>query len=468
MGTASKYWKLIKLESSGQRRISEVPSARSFFQSAFPEWATETEVSDVVIQQKLVQWYREPETLPHPSLKSTNAQLCLLCFISWEIEQVCLYLEAKYRDEYGVTCQELFPLVLDEAGKINAKNADYQSLAQQILDSFDPQQSGLATWTNRKVKFHPELNTFLLQRGIYMISDWAILNDTRPKQLERILSEVYQRTPFEIQRSVQILSSYHSVYRSQRIQERQTGAKRRCQSPSAEQYENMAKFLNAEFNQRFEPEFIAQILKEIAKQLRDYRIYVRGGPFPTESLSGSEADGSTEKPAHPIEEDESEEFLDKYRQEFISRLDRTIVQVIQQKIKKFKKGKTDKSELFIKALSQFHCQGKSMGEIAKILGIKAQYQVSRLLELKELRADVRQQLLIELRDRILELAQHYTDVQRLQNLDQKIETALSEQIDQMIQEAEAESHNAQESYHKSLFSHRLCEQIDLQFKGYIY
>jgi hypothetical protein len=102
-----------------------------------------------------------------------------------------LNLEAKYRDEYGVSCSDLLPLVLDEAGEINRKNTAYQSLARQIIESFDPQQSSLATWTNRRVKFHPELNAFLLERGIYMISNWAILNDTRPKQLERILSEVY-------------------------------------------------------------------------------------------------------------------------------------------------------------------------------------------------------------------------------------------------------------------------------------
>ncbi|MFZ1026715.1 MAG: hypothetical protein WAN66_10900 [Limnoraphis robusta] len=463
MATASKYWKLVKLESSGQRKISEIASAKSFFQSVFPEWATRTDISDVEIQQKLTLWYREPETLPHPNLNSINAQLCLLCYISWQIEQVCLNLEAKYRDEYGVSCSDLLPLVLDEAGEINRKNTAYQSLSRQILESFDPQQSSLATWTNRRVKFHPELNAFLLERGIYMISNWAILNDTRPKQLERILSEVYQLTPLEVQRSSHILSSYHSVYRCQRLQQRQTGFKRRCQPPTSEQYEQMADFLKTQLNLSISAKIVDQKLEEIATQLRDYRIYVRGGKFPIKPRELDEKIDQLIDIEFTEKDDYQEEFLDQYRQQFMACLDATILQVTEQRCKQFKRKSLEKSEQFLKALSLFHCRGDSMGEIAKKLGLKAQYQVTRLLNLKEFRADVRQQLLIQLRDRILEFAKNYTDTQRLKNLDKKVEEALDEQINQIIQEAESESHNSQDNYTKSLFSQRLCKQLDCQF-----
>lgn len=463
MATVSKYWKLVKLESSGQRKISEIASAKSFFQSVFPEWATRTDISDVEIQQKLTQWYREPETLPHPNLNSINAQLCLLCYISWQIEQVCLNLEAKYRDEYGVSCSDLLPLVLDEAGEINRKNTAYQSLARQILESFDSQQSSLATWTNRRVKFHPELNAFLLERGIYMISNWAILNDTRPKQLERILSEVYQLTPLEVQGSSHILSSYHSVYRCQRLQQRQTGFKRRCQPPTSEQYEQMADFLKTQLNLSISVEIVAQSLQEIATQLRDYRIYVRGGQFPIKPIELDEKIDQLIDIKYSEKDNHQEEFLEQYRQQFMACLDATILQVTEQRCKQFKRKSQEKSEQFLKALSLFHCRGESMGEIAKKLGLKAQYQVTRLLNLKEFRADVRQQLLIQLRDRILEFAKNYTDTQSLKNLDKKVEEALDEQINQIIQEAESESHNSQDNSTKSLFSQRLCKQLDCQF-----
>ncbi|ERT09866.1 hypothetical protein M595_0215 [Lyngbya aestuarii BL J] len=466
MGTASKYWKLVKLTSSGQRKISEIPSAQAFFQSALTEGATRTEVSDVAIQQKLTQWYREPKTLPDSHLSSTDAQLCLLCFISWEIEQTCLYLEAKFGTEHGFSRQDLFPLVLDESGEINPKNSSYQSLARQILESFDPQKSSLATWTNRRVKYHPELNTFLLERGIYMVSNWAILNDTRPKQLERILSEVYQLTPLEVQRSSQILSSYHNVYRRQRLQQRSSGFKRRCQPPTPEQYEQMANVLNAQYYLSIPTKMIAQNLQEIATQLRDYRIYSRGGQFPTQSLDSSNSEGLEQLTAtEPTEDNDNTqaEFLEQYRQQFMSCLDLSLLEVVEQRLSKLKRRNPEKSEQFLKALSLFHCREESMGEIAKKLGLKAQYQVTRLLNLKEFRADVRQKLLIQLRDRILDFAKSYTDVQRLQTLDHQLDEALNEEIDKLMKEAESESHNSQESSTKSLFSQRLCEQIDCQF-----
>ncbi|MDY7020065.1 MAG: hypothetical protein SWJ54_01725 [Cyanobacteriota bacterium] len=467
MATASRYWKLVKLTSSGQRRISEIPSAQAFFQLAFSEWATNREISDSEIQKKLTQWYRKLEALPHRSLKATDAQLCLLCFISWEIEQACIYLEAKFGEEHGFSREDVFPLVLDESGEINPQGSSYQSLARQILENFDPEQSSLATWTNRRVKFSPELNTFLLERGVYMVSNWAILNDTRPKQLERILFEVYQLTPLEVQHSRKILSSYHSVYRCQRLQQRQNGFKRRCSAPTPEQYEQMAHLLTTEFDLSISAKMVAQNLQEIATQLRDYRIYVRGGQFPTQSLDNAQSERLDKLQApEPSEDNSQAEFLEQYHQQFLSCLDGSLVQVIDQRLNKLRRRKQDKSDQFVKALNLFHCQGESMGFIAKQLGLKAQYQVTRLLNLKEFRADVRQTLLMQLRDRIVEFAKNYADAQQLRNLDQnldhKLDEALGEQIDQLIQEAESESHNAQESSSKSLFSQRLCEQLDCE------
>jgi hypothetical protein len=147
----------------------------------------------------------------------------------------------------------------------------------------------------------------------------------------------------------------------------------------------------------------------------------------------------------------------------MSCLDRSLLEVVEQRLSKLKRRNQEKSEQFLKALSLFHCREESMGEIAKKLGLKAQYQVTRLLNLKEFRADVRQKLLIQLRDRILDFAKSYTDVQRLQTLDHQLDEALNEEIDKLMKEAESESHNSQESSTKSLFAQRLCEQIDCQF-----
>jgi hypothetical protein len=225
----------------------------------------------------------------------------------------------------------------------------------------------------------------------------------------------------------------------------------------------MADFLKTQLNLSISAKIVDQKLEEIATQLRDYRIYVRGGKFPIKPIELDEKIDQLIDIKYSEKDDYQEEFLEQYRQQFMACLDATILQVTEQRCKQFKRKSLEKSEQFLKALSLFHCRGESMGEIAKKLGLKAQYQVTRLLNLKEFRADVRQQLLIQLRDRILEFAKNYTDTQSLKNIDQKVEEALDEQINQIIQEAESESHNSQDNSTKSLFSQRLCKQLDCQF-----
>ncbi|MEC4812105.1 MAG: hypothetical protein SAK29_02315 [Scytonema sp. PMC 1069.18] len=58
-------------------------------------------------------------------------------------------------------------------------NSTKLTSAREILQSFDCQRSNLSTWSGQKVKQHKPLNQFLLERGLYLASDWAILNDTR-------------------------------------------------------------------------------------------------------------------------------------------------------------------------------------------------------------------------------------------------------------------------------------------------
>ena len=103
-----------------------------------------------------------------------------------------------------------------------------------------------------------------------------------------------------------------------------------------------------------------------------------------------------------------------------------------------------------------------MGEIATRLGLKAQYQVSRLLKLKELRADVRQRLLLGLRQQVLNLAQTYTDPARLHQLDQQLDSALDDQIAAVMQQAEAEASVAHHRPPASLLARRLCHHLQGQ------
>lgn len=80
----------------------------------------------------------------------------------------------------------------------------------------------------RLVKQHHELNAFLLEQGLCMLSDWAILNDTKPKKLRRVLTQFHHFTDPEVQQAVILLESYHAIYRRDRILQAQKGA---CPDP---------------------------------------------------------------------------------------------------------------------------------------------------------------------------------------------------------------------------------------------
>lgn len=91
-----------------------------------------------------------------------------------------------------------------------------------------------------------------------------------------------------------------------------------------------------------------------------------------------------------------------------------------------------------------------MGEIAPLIGLEAQYQVTRLLKLKAFRSDVRHHLLEQLRHSVLHLAKEYAHPDRLQRLDQEIDTLLDAEIEKVVEGCPIQS----------VFARRLCQQIE--------
>lgn len=467
MSAASRYWILVRIDAAGKRRIEEIAAAKAFFLTSFPEFGIRSEVPDALIQRQLLHWKQDGS-----QDKCFLAERCLLCFISYQVERVCRHLENQFGAEHGFTYEELLPFVLDEdirttyLSQRNSSLTGYQSFPREVLDSFNPEQSSLATWTTRRVKHHKELNAFLLEHGVYLVSDWAILNDTNPKQLQRIFSQFHNLTPSEITKATQLLESYHAVYRANRLKQRQAGIKGQCQPPSTEQLQQMAQRLSTQSQQMMSCETLMAQLQALASRLREYRVYVRGGAFPSESLDATPPGTSSERTrlVDLIDErnisDEQTEFLDNYRQQFLTCLDQSVAQVTNVRVTQLQRQGMEKVQNFITAMQLFHCQGQSMTEIAKAVNLEAQFQVSRLLKLKEFRADVRQRLLVLLRDRVLEQAKVYTDVERLQSLNQQIEEALNEQITQVIQEAASQASTAKNFATSSLFSQRLCHYLD--------
>ena len=462
MQDLSKYWKIVKLNSQNIRKIEMIVAAKTYFQSSFPGTL---EVADTTIQRQLWQQMRRSDQADTDA--SYSAEICLRCYISHKIYQVCCDLETKFGSRNSFTCEDLLPYVLDDQVVLATQNqqkrpaSSYQSLATNVLKTFDPAKGSLTTWVSRYVKQHSELKRFLLQHGVFLVSDWAVLNNTNPKEVQRIFTDMYCSATIEIQQACDLLISYHAVYREDRIEQQLTGGTLPCQPPTPQQLTRIANDLQNRTGRGLSAEIVLKQLSAIASKLRRYRIAAQGGAIDSVSFDQPDVQAIVELHQVTADEEEHNEFMNLYRQEVIESLDQAISQVVDDFIAKIQRKNAAIKEYFITALHLFHCQGQSMSQIAPQVGLKKQYEVSRLLKISELRADIRQKLLLILRDRVLKLAKNFAKSESLQNLDEQIESILDEEISEIFQKAESEVKNPTRNQPlRSLLACRLCYYLN--------
>jgi hypothetical protein len=469
MGTALRYWRLVTIGADGKLRQQEIPALKTFWQQQFPDFVDPERVLDLTIQRQLVQiWQAKPTSPANPLQESTPflAECCLRCFISNQIERTCWQLEEQFGALHGIQAIALFPIVLTDLVPLTLIRqsappiSPYRSLATEIIQIFDPTQSSLSTWTNRLVRSHPDLKAFLLEHGLYLVSDWALLNDTSPAQVQRILLEFCGLSEIEIKQAVQLLQSYHTVYQRDRLQQRRAGARGACVEPTLDQLTQIAQRMPLMGDRALSPQQIKQNLQMLAQRLREYRVAVRSKKLPTQSMDDANNPISIrEIPAPSSESDLSAEFLTTYRQTLLNCLDRAIAEVIDDRLTHHQRRRPPTDQRFLRALHLFHCRGRAMKDIAAAIGLHEQYEVSRLLKLKELRTDVRQNWLLKLRAQVRDLAQTYVDPIQLEQVDQQLETVLEEQVSNLIEEAAAEASVGNRSL-TSRFARRLCCDLD--------
>ncbi|MBD2776389.1 hypothetical protein [Iningainema tapete] len=465
MGNASRYWNLVRIDAGGKQKILEIPAAMSFFTQMFAPLVLDDDVPDRDIQFQLLHLYNN--ALSETALV---AERCLLCFLSWILEQGCVQLARKFGEKHNFRCSDLLPFVLDDDGKLSSASK-YKCFARQILQSFDSQQSSLTTWATIKVKQHPELNKFLLECGLYLISDWAILNDTQLKQLERILKEFYTLSDIEIQETQHLLQSYHTIYRVQRLQQIRKKVRSICPEPTTEQLENIAQYIMNKTGRLFDAETVRRKLKKLASQLREYRIYVRGGSLAIDSLDAVNPGKFNSLLEEKIDtsiidivesKDEQVEFLQFYRHQFQISLQQALAKITESRVRQLQHKKGNKAQKFLTALELSQCQKLAMKEIAEQLGMRAQDAVTKLLKLKEIRTDVQQEMLMALKDLVKEKAKVYADVKALKQLDEQLTILLSSEISKIIENAEIQSRTMKSNLKTDIFAERLCEYLDIR------
>lgn len=460
MGSVSRYWRLVRIAASGDRKVEELTNAKAFFQQRFTRWVESMDVADLEVQQALLLLMQTKDN-SNPNYREL-AGLCLRCYISHEIEQECIRLEQKFGDRHGFTRRDLFPFVLNDEGRqplFQSPDSTYRPLAFQVLQTFDPKQAKLNTWVTRLVKSCRTLNAFLRECGVYLESDWSILNQTRREQLQRILTEFHALSSVEVEQACQLLQAYHQVYRQDRLMQRQQGlvkGKEKCMPPTPDQLTRMVQLLDAPILANRSSSYLLSKLQTIALQIRQFRL---AAP-PMQSLNQTETPLDVAAPQRDEAEAEQQEFLQVYREQLLICLDEALEQATSDRVGYLQRKKPQNVELYMNALHLFHCQGYSMGEIARQLGMRAQDAVTRLLELKNFRAAVQQKLLILLCDRLLDRAKIYAAPSCLQQLNQRLEVALDEQIAAVIQAAEIEATVARNCPLESLFARRLCHYLD--------
>lgn len=460
MSTASRYWLLVGLDSFVNCQTQELKENRAFLEEQFPEVVDFEDLPHGQIQRQLMHWFREGDT------RRQMAESCLRCFISNQIKEICRTLEDKFGKNHDFTIAELLPLVLDGIHRssrqaIKGTQTNEQSLTTRILQTFDSDKSNLSTWTSRMLKSDRSVKRFLLEHGIELVTDWTILNYTSCGRLERVLTG-FDRTPEEISFALQLLDSYHQVYRSQILSQRQAGSRKRYPDPTTEQMHQIAERLrtNIAYNtRRMSPERVLKELQDLANLLRAERTRASQGSSRSNFSNNEKQFTSSQN-----EDVEESSFLADYRQQFNTCLAQSVKQVIQARFTYIQGKKTEKTEKkahnYLKALHLFHCQSVPLKQIASQLGFTDQPHLSRMLELKNLRSDIGRCTLSCLQKCVLELVQFRLNPDQLRVLESKLQVLLGEEIDTVIKKAEKEASTGHNRARNSQLAENICQYLN--------
>ena len=331
-----------------------------------------------------------------------KAGLCLRCYISYPILNVCKKIDYLFSSGKQFTYRDLLPFVLDDDGKSliviqqdaktqflidkngELKNPTYQFFSIKILQSFrseSPSRMSLDNWAYLQTKQNPQIKNFISEFGFKHLSDWALLNRIRRKQLENLSI-----------RDRNIVEAFHMVYRRDRVRQRENGI-RKCPDPSRIQLQEMLKYLKEKnFNINTTKDLIIS-LNQIALQLRQYDIWNSREPLeiynpeiktytPRTDLPGANLD---------LEEEENREFMDFLHKQLNLILADAIKQEINNRISQLQKSKKYAifANKYIQGLQLYYCYNLSLREIAPQLNMKSWDRARRILNPGKLLSDVR-------------------------------------------------------------------------------
>ncbi len=286
MNASSRYWKICQISLSREKVGYEyrlVTNAQEFFSQTFSD---SLDPQSREIQTTLLSNFHPQNSAFNntPSEVAALAGLCLRSYVSHPILQACQKIDSLFAGDKSFTYQDLLPFVLNDDGQTpiildkdsqtqlivddngQTKTKAYKFFSVKILGTFkyspDSQSyMSLDNWAYLQTKQNRELRNFLSEFGFKTLSNWALLNRARAKQLE-CLSK----------RDRHLVEVFHEVYRRDRRKQQKKGA-RRCPDPNETQLIEMLTHLRERdviINTTVE---LSKELKQVATQLRQYDIW---------------------------------------------------------------------------------------------------------------------------------------------------------------------------------------------------
>ncbi|MCS6814206.1 MAG: hypothetical protein NZ772_11680 [Cyanobacteria bacterium] len=479
----SRYWEILRLDPAadgvGYKR-QLLPLAMEFFQvqglapEGLKQMPGRSSLLHYTTQQYLHQLFRTQS--PWNAFQAATAGLCLRCYVSYAIVHACQRL-ARFFTSY-FTYRDLLPFVLDDDGKtlIVLRHHDQQQLgldadgtmrslpfpivSVEILRTYDPNRpaatrASLENWAYYCVRQQGQLKDFIAKQGLCRLSNWALLNRVSHRQLEGF--SPHDRA---------LISAFHRVYRRDRRRQHQTG---KCPDPTPAQLQEMSGYLQ-QVGINLRGAALLHKLQTLAMGLRQLEQWVGGVAPPAISIDELDSEtGQVSQLPDPRAENnvmaiERQEIQDFCHEQLVRSLAQAITVGLSEHVASIQRRPryAKFANCILQGLWLIYSQGKSQTEIAPLLGMTNQIQVSRVLGLTELLNRVRRHTVEMLFHSLVKLVEDLDLVQiqsqpdYLNNLQTAIESFVDEEI---FQAAAAELMTTKGRAFDSLYAQQLRHQI---------
>lgn len=413
MSALSRYWNIWRIDPA-----SQAPGYKSCLVPVAQEFIKHLGISqDTDLQMTLLSYFYEQNTTIDVMTRA-KAGLCLRCYISYPILKVCKKIDYLFSGGKQFTYRDLLAFVLDDDGKSlifidrdakkqflidqngELKNPTYQFFSTKILQSFRSESQSrmsLDNWAYLQTKQNPQIKNFISEFGFRHLSDWALLNRIRRKQLESL--SVRDRN---------IVEAFHMIYRRDRVRQRETGI-RKCPDPSREQLQEMLIYLKDKKCNIHTTKDLIIFLHQIAIQLRQYDIWNSREPLEIYNPEIQDYTPRTDLPGSSLdlEEEENKDFINFLNRQLHVILANAIKKEIKNRISHLQKSKryATFANQYLPGLRLYYCHNLSLREIAPKLNMKSWDRTRRILNPGKLLSDVRSFTIQQIISEILKKAQ---------------------------------------------------------------